>query len=181
MTDPAPAPPGIPPAPSVHRWSLPLPAGTGVREAATHILAHLQQEREHRPLTPCDPDRIGLYLATPDAGGRVSIDFWAEALEVGPGLVLPGTFPWTLASAPAGFLAEGLDIRGPVQVLVGGDDAATAALQHALRDLEEGRIDRAEVVVLELADLGEPREGRAAGLTVEARDSLSRPPGAPAS
>lgn len=175
MTDPA------PPPPPAHRWSLPLPPGTGVREAAAHILAHLQQERRHPPLPPSDPHRVGLYLATPDAGGRVSIDFWAEALEVGPGLVLPGTFPWTLASAPAGFLAEGLDIRGPVQVLVGEDDAAAAVLEHALRDLEEERIDRAEVVVLELADLGEPREGRATGLTLGTPALLSRPPAAPAS
>jgi hypothetical protein len=171
----------LPPGSPAQRWTLPLPAGIGVREAAEHVLARIRREREREPsLLPSDPERVGLYLATPDAGGRISVDFWAEALQVGPGLVLPGTFPWTLASAPAGFLAEGLDIRGPVEVLVGGDDAAAAVLQHALRDLEEGRIDRAEVVVLELADVGERREGRAAGLSLGAPDLLSRLPVGPA-
>ena len=148
-------------------WTLAIPAGTGVRQAAEHVLARMRRELNSDPsLLPDDPERVGLYLSTPDAGGRVSINFWAEALEVGPGLVLPGTFPWTLASATAGFLAEGLDVRGPIQVLVGAEDAAAAVLAHALLDLEEGRIDRAELVTLELGDMAGPEQGRASGTTL---------------
>lgn len=158
---------GLPPGSLAATWTLPLPAGTGVREAAEGILGRMQTEARHPASTTHDPERVGLYLATSDAGGRVSIDFWGEALSVGPGLVLPGTFPWTLASAPAGFLAQGLDVRGPVQVLVGGDEAVRAVLRHALLDLEEGRIDRAHLVALDVGDLREPRNGAAAGITLE--------------
>lgn len=95
------------------------------------------------------PEATGLYLLSPDAGARAAVAFWQSALEVGPGLVSPGSFPWTLANGPASCLARLLTIKGPNYTLV-GDEKEWSLLEHlAENDLREGRIENAVLLYLE--------------------------------
>lgn len=116
------------------------------------------------PLLPdaCVPEQCGLFVATSDAGAAAAISLWAEALDQGPSFASPRDFPWTLASSPAGHIAAHLGLRGPNFTLVGGGEAATAALLHALDDLEQGRISQAIVVALDMMPEAHPDEGEAA-------------------
>ena len=101
-----------------------------------------------QPLLPMSyqPDRIGLYLATADAGAAASVSFWAEALREGPGFVNPRDFPWTLANSPASFLAMRFNLQGPSYTLGGHADATLSAFQHAASDLASHRVDQALVI-----------------------------------
>jgi 3-oxoacyl-(acyl-carrier-protein) synthase len=97
-----------------------------------------------------EPERVGLYLATSDAGASASITFWKHTLEEGVGFTNPHDFPWTLASSPAGYIALQLQLQGPNYTLVGSGDASQGALQHALDDLTTGRVNSALLVRLDL-------------------------------
>lgn len=105
-----------------------------------------------RPLVPgdCPPERMGVYLASADAGVQPSLDFWREAVATGVGFANPAAFPWTLASSPASHIALDLHLQGPNLTIVGGGEAALAVIQHALGDLARGRIDHALVGALGL-------------------------------
>lgn len=93
----------------------------------------------------------GLYLATLDAGAHEAVAFWRDSLETGLAFAVPGAFPWTLASSPAGRIAAELGLRGPTFTLVGRGGALAAALRHALADLSAGRVATALVAALDAA------------------------------
>jgi hypothetical protein len=90
-----------------------------------------------------------LLVATSDAGARESVRFWRESRVTGLTFANPRAFPWTLANSPAGEIARLLGVRGPTFTLVGGGDAAAAALAHALDELAAGRARRALVAALD--------------------------------
>lgn len=95
------------------------------------------------------PEKTGLYVLTPTAGIQDSVDFWRSALEVGPGLVSPASFPWTLANGPASCLGRLLKAKGPNITLVGDTSQTTALLQLAEQDLQNGVIEWGVCVVIE--------------------------------
>jgi hypothetical protein len=90
----------------------------------------------------------GLYVATPDAGAREAIAFWAAAQHTGLAFAAPGAFPWTLANSPTGRISQRLGIRGPCTTFVGGADALDEARTHAQDDVDTGVVSRALVVEL---------------------------------
>ena len=101
--------------------------------------------------------RIGLYLASSDAGAATSLRFWAEAQRTGLGLANPELFPWCLANAPAAALARRFGITGPNVSLLGEADALLAAFDAAIEALVAERLDVAVVLALSMA-------GRCSGL-----------------
>ena len=107
-----------------------------------------------RDLLPVDfePAHVGLYVASEDGGVAASVALWQEALTHGPGFANPRLFPQTLASYAPTALAAELDVRGPTMTLVGRAEAALAAVQHALLDLQQGRVERALVGAIRLAE-----------------------------
>ncbi len=107
-----------------------------------------------------DPEEIGLFLATADAGAQASVALWAEATAQGPGFASPRAFPWTLASSAAGHLAQALGLHGPVVTLVGGAEALLACLDHAMTYLDGGRL----AIVAALSLPVEARSARAAAV-----------------
>ena len=90
----------------------------------------------------------GLYVATPDAGAREALAFWAAARETGFAFAAPAAFPWTLANSPTGRISQRLGITGPCTTFVGGDEAYAEALLAAADDLADGLVSRAVVVRL---------------------------------
>jgi hypothetical protein len=96
----------------------------------------------------------GLYCATGTAGAYESMAFWAAAQERGVQFANPKGFPWTLASSPAGRVAQELGIRGPVVTLVGDAAAARAATEHAISDLRSGRTTLAMIVAFDRGPAG---------------------------
>jgi hypothetical protein len=90
----------------------------------------------------------GLYVATPDAGAREALAFWAAARETGFAFAAPAAFPWTLANSPTGRISQSLGITGPCTTFVGGDEAYAEALATAADDLADGLVSRAVVVRL---------------------------------
>jgi hypothetical protein len=148
------------------------PAAAIPADAAARFIAEL-----FAPLRPsdADPERIGVYLATSDAGASASIALWQEALAQGPGFADPRLFPWTLASSAAAFVALRLEVRGPVHALVGGSEAVVAVLQHAIDDLAAGRVDTALVGALDAGVAEVPGSSAAAGVVVRlARDGAAQ-------
>ncbi len=88
-----------------------------------------------------DPDRVGMYVASSDAGVDVSVSFWKSAIAEGVDFVNPRDFHWTLASSMAAHAAAETGIRGPCFTLVGGSEAGIAVLSHGIDDLHGGTID----------------------------------------
>lgn len=76
-------------------------------------------------------DGPALYVATPDAGSREALAFWAVAQETGLAFSPPAAFPWTLANSPTGRISHRLAITGPCWTFVGGDEAWDEALLAA--------------------------------------------------
>lgn len=95
--------------------------------------------------------RMGLYLASSDAGAATSLRFWSEARRTGLALANPELFPWCLANAPCGALARRFGVTGPNHSLLGEADALLAAFDAALEALVSERIDIAVVVALVMA------------------------------
>jgi hypothetical protein len=89
-----------------------------------------------------------LYLATPDAGAREALAFWAAAQDTGLAFAAPAAFPWTLANSAAGRISQRLGIRGPCTTFVGGDEAYEEARTHAADDLAAGLVAHPLVVRL---------------------------------
>jgi hypothetical protein len=89
-----------------------------------------------------------LYVATSNAGHRESVEFWRAALGTGLAYANPRLFPWTLANSPAGAIAQAIGVRGPTYTLVGTEDAAVAAVEHAEDDLADGLVERALVIAI---------------------------------
>jgi hypothetical protein len=94
----------------------------------------------------------GLYVATTTAGGRESVAFWRNGLDVGLAFANPKAFPWTLANSPTGAIARALGVRGPTYTLVGTEGAVDAVLAHAAADLADGLVKAAVVVGLDGVD-----------------------------
>ena len=89
-----------------------------------------------------------LYSRTSNAGHRESVEFWRAALGTGLAYANPRLFPWTLANSPTGAIAQALGVRGPTYTLVGREDAAVAAVEHAEDDLADGLVERAVVIAI---------------------------------
>ena len=113
------------------------------------------------------PDRVGLYVASADAGVATSRQFWSDARRTGLGLANPELFPWCLANAPATALARRFGITGPNHSLLGEGDALLAAFDAAIDSLVARRIDAAVVMALAMT-------GRCSGLRL-ARTTSAAP------
>jgi len=107
-------------------------------------------------------ERIGLLVASDNAGTATSVKFWAEAVRTGVGLASPELFPWCLANAPCGSLARRFAITGPNSTLLGEADALRAAFDNSVDLLTQERINSAIIVALCFAVDGQP--GRAIAL-----------------
>jgi len=94
----------------------------------------------------------GLYVATPDAGAREALAFWAAAGQTGYAFAAPAAFPWTLANSPTGRISQRLGITGPCVTLVGDQEAVDEAMLMAYDDLAAGRVGTAVVVRLASTD-----------------------------
>lgn len=111
-----------------------------------NVLAQLKKEALFDAV---EPERIGLYLATGNAGAMPAILFWKEALEMGVRFASPKNFPWTLANAPCAWFARNLPVKGPNYTFCGNATAAFAAMQQATDDLTDEHIDRAYIIAME--------------------------------
>ena len=98
-------------------------------------------------------ERIGLIVASDDAGTATSVQFWSDAVRIGVAVASPELFPWCLANAPCGALARRFRITGPNSTLLGESDALLAALDAATDQISLRQIDAALVVALCFADL----------------------------
>ena len=88
----------------------------------------------------------GTYIATQNLGAHTSIDFWHQAIQDDLNFANPRNFPSTLANALASQLAIHTKSKGPSLALLGGPEATSACMQHALTDLNNKCIDYALVV-----------------------------------
>jgi hypothetical protein len=120
------------------RWTSPELDGSG-----DHIAAWVAET-----LASAGVDGDALYVATPDAGAREALAFWAAAQQTGLAFAAPAAFPWTLANSPTGRISQALGIRGPCTTYVGGDEAHDEARTAAGDDLASGLVSRAVVVAL---------------------------------
>jgi len=96
----------------------------------------------------------GLYVATATAGGRESVSFYRDGLATGFVFANPRLFPWALATSPTGAIARATGVRGPTYTLLGGSAAVEAAFEHALDDIDAGRVLTALVVALDAGTAG---------------------------
>lgn len=92
--------------------SLALPSAASDQSALESVLDDLAPVFEAVPAN--DGEREGaLLLVTDDAGSDTAVQFWRDALAVGPALASPGAFPWCLANAPCAMLARRFAVTGP--------------------------------------------------------------------
>lgn len=118
--------------------------------------------------------RIGLLIASDNAGTATSVQFWADALRTGLGLASPERFPWCLANAPCGALARRFGVTGPNSTLLGQTEALLGALDTSADLFAQDQIDSAIIVVLCFASADLP--GRA--LALRLHNSADEPDGA---
>lgn len=91
---------------------LALPSATSDQSALESVLDLLAPVFEEA--TANDGERDGaLLLVTDDAGSATAVQFWRDALAVGPALASPGAFPWCLANAPCAMIARRFAVTGP--------------------------------------------------------------------
>jgi hypothetical protein len=109
-----------------------------------------------------DPARMGLYLASMNAGAATAVRFWAQAGRHGIAFASPELFPWTLANGPCALLARRFRTMGPNATFTGRVGALRAALTHACDDLGGGLIDTAWVVAIDFATSDRPQGSYAA-------------------
>ncbi len=118
---------------------------------------------------------IGIYLATGDIGAKISITFWADALESGLAFANPAAFPGTLASSCATKIAEKLCITGPNYTLVGGGEASQQIIQHAMYDINGQQVDSALIIGIDITPypaLGFMMLGRDEGVGLLTSDKI---------
>jgi hypothetical protein len=120
------------------QWTSPELDGTG-----DHIAAWVADT-----LAAAGVEGDALYVATPDAGAREALAFWAAAQRTGLTFAAPAAFPWTLANSPTGRISQALGIRGPCTTFVGGAEARDEARTTAAEDLATGLVSRAVVLTL---------------------------------
>lgn len=104
-------------------------------------------------LDEIDTDSLGIYTVSPNAGTFASVAFWRRALDEGPGFMSPQHFPWTLANAPAAYLARKLGAHGPNVTFVG--ETSSAAFLHAHMDIRAGRCRRGLVLLVRFGENAE--------------------------
>jgi 3-oxoacyl-[acyl-carrier-protein] synthase II len=95
--------------------------------------------------------RDAIVLGMRAAGVEPLADFVRQAATNGPHMVFPMSFPNTVASVHAGYVAILLGITGP-NITMCGDDAGLDALARGLALIEAGRADRVLVLSAEAAD-----------------------------
>lgn len=117
------------------------------------------------PLFDAPGGRIGLIVASDNAGTATSVQFWADALRTGVAFAGPELFPWCLANAPCGALARRFGITGPNSTLLGEADALLAALDTGEELLAQDRVDAAVIVAVCFASAGQ--HGRAMALRLQ--------------
>lgn len=111
---------------------------------------------------PVSPDESGLYLVSANAGFQSSQLFWAQAQRQGVSTANPELFPWTLANAPAAWLARYYQLTGPNVTYTGKASALLAALQQADDDLRSKRTSTAWIIALDFAQHKRQRTALAA-------------------
>lgn len=117
--------------------------------------------------------RIGLIVASDNAGSASSLQFWADAMRVGVDVASPELFPWCLANAPCGALARQFGITGPNVTLLGEGEALAAALQTAADWLAQDAADEVVVAALSFPSTRLPAaagSGRALALRMLAQE-----------
>jgi 3-oxoacyl-(acyl-carrier-protein) synthase len=107
-------------------------------------------------------ERIGLLVASDNAGSSTSVQFWADAVRTGPAVASPELFPWCLANAPCGSMARHFGVTGPNSTLLGEANALLAALETADDLFGRSVIDLAFVVAISFASPSQA--GRAVAL-----------------
>ena len=108
------------------------------------------------------PSRLGLIVASNDAGSASALRFWADAQRTGVALASPELFPWCLANALCGALARQFGVTGPNLTLLGEAEALAAALETGQDWLAAGQADA--VAVLAVSFGAADGEGRLLGL-----------------
>lgn len=96
-------------------------------------------------------NRIGLCVASPNAGAATSMKFWADARRAGLAVASPELFPWCLANASCGALARRFDVRGPNYTYLGDADAILGALEAAADGFDRQALEAVVLVVLKFA------------------------------
>jgi 3-oxoacyl-(acyl-carrier-protein) synthase len=97
-------------------------------------------------------ERVGLFVASTNAGAPTSLRFWAEAQRTGLALASPELFPWCLGNAACRALSRELGITGPNFTFLGDATALADAVEAADDLLHAGRIDHGLVVMLNFAN-----------------------------
>jgi len=130
-----------------------LPLSAALEREAVDAIAPLVADLLAPLAAPGAPrDRVGLFVASSNAGAPTSLRFWAEAQRTGLALASPELFPWCLANAPGGALSRHLGVTGPNFTFHGGATALADAVETADDLLHAGRIDHGLVVMLNFAD-----------------------------
>lgn len=93
--------------------------------------------------------KTAIYLFTPDGGAHYSVRLWENALDHGPDFANPKNFAWTLASGPAGFLAQMLKAQGPNITLIGGTENLIQIEELIKWHASQGLIEAAIVIHLQ--------------------------------
>lgn len=96
-------------------------------------------------------NRIGLCVASPNAGAATSMKFWADAQHAGLAVASPELFPWCLANASCGALARRFKVRGPNYTYLGDADAVLSALEAADDGFDRQALEAVVLVVLRFA------------------------------
>jgi 3-oxoacyl-(acyl-carrier-protein) synthase len=99
-------------------------------------------------------EATALFVVSENAGTPTALQFWEKAQREGVAFANPELFPWCLANAACGALARRFGITGPNTTLMGGDEALAAAWSAARIMLQDGRAERALVVVVNFGSAG---------------------------
>lgn len=141
-----------------------LPLSAALEREAVEVIAPLIADLLAPSIAPgAARDRVGLFVASSNAGVPTSLRFWSEAQNTGLALASPELFPWCLPNAPCGALSRHLGITGPNFTFLGGGTALADAVEAADDLLHAGRIDHALVVMLDFADSA---QGHARGIAL---------------
>lgn len=151
----------VPPVlePGVARPPFQISGAIGERApGARALLAALGRCVEAMELPP--PSRRALVIGTHTAALHEVITFLEEVRRVGPSLVNPGLFPFTVMNAAAGLAAIHYQCEGPNITLNNGQTSALDALAYAADLVASGQ---AEVVFAGGIESFGPQTGSAVG------------------
>ncbi len=91
---------------------------------------------------PCEPDALGLVLATGYGPVRTSFDFSDSMQDFGPDLASPTAFSTSVHNIAASVISLRLGLTGPVHTLAQGESSLAGALHVARAWLASGRVER---------------------------------------